>query len=242
VVIVGLLVAIWAGLGATRAAQDGLNAVFGVPFRTRANFFLRQLRGLITLGVLGSLVLVSMVVGSILAGLPGGVIGRVALFLASALLNTAVMAALFKVLTHRDLTKTELLVGAIAGGVAWTVLQTVGAYYVDRIVTNATRTYGVFAVVIGLLSWVYLAARIMLTAAEAGTVAEQRLWPRAMIRERPTEADLRVADLINRREERLKVTERNYVNVVVAPGEPVAESVALPREPEQPDDDAQPDG
>jgi len=241
VVIVGLVVAIWAGLGAARATQDGLNAVFGVPFLRRANFFLRQLRGLVTLGVFGTLVLVSMVVGSILAGLPGGTFGRIATFVASSLLNSIVIAALFKVLTHRKLTRTEMLVGAVAGGVAWTVLQTVGAFYIDRVVTNATRTYGVFAVVIGLLSWVYLAARITLTAAEAGTVAEKRLWPRAMIRERPTEADLAVADLINDREERLKTTERNYVRVVVAPDEPVAESVDVATEAEQPEPD-QPDG
>ena len=39
--------------------------------------------------------------------------------------------------------------------------------------------YGTFALVIGLLSWIYFAARITLLAAEANVVASRRLWPRS---------------------------------------------------------------
>jgi hypothetical protein len=51
---------------------------------------------------------------------------------------------------------------------------------------------------------------MFLTAAEVSVVAEHRLWPRSLVRERPTEADLAVADLIAARDGRIRETERRY--------------------------------
>ena len=45
---------------------------------------------------------------------------------------------------------------ATAGG---PVLQSVGGFYVDRTIPGASATYGIFAPVIGLLSWFWLASR-----------------------------------------------------------------------------------
>ena len=41
--------------------------------------------------------------------------------------------------------------------------------------------YGVFAVVIGLLSWLYLGAQIAVLAAELNVVLRKGLWPRSLI-------------------------------------------------------------
>ncbi len=48
-----------------------------------------------------------------------------------------------------------------------------------HVLRGASNTYGTFALVIGLLSWIYLGAHIMLLAAEANVVAARRLWPRS---------------------------------------------------------------
>jgi uncharacterized BrkB/YihY/UPF0761 family membrane protein len=40
--------------------------------------------------------------------------------------------------------------------------------------------YGVFATVIGLLAWIYLAAQLFLFAAEINVVRARRLWPRSL--------------------------------------------------------------
>jgi hypothetical protein len=53
--------------------------------------------------------------------------------------------------------------------------------------------YGTFAVVIGLLSWIYLSAHILLLTAEANVVQTRHLWPRSfsLIEEMPpTEGDV----------------------------------------------------
>ena len=70
---------------------------------------------------------------------------------------------------------------------------------------NASDTYGTFALVIGLLSWIYLAAHIMLLAAEANVVATRRLWPRSLAlfgEQPPSSADKRALTQLTRTEER----------------------------------------
>src|SRR5207344_2978677 len=80
----------------------------------------------------------------------------------------------------------------IAAALAYEALQALGGWYVGHVVKGATQTYGTFALVIGLLSWIYLAAHITLLAAEANVVATRRLWPRSfslVIEQPPTDAD-----------------------------------------------------
>ena len=58
---------------------------------------------------------------------------------------------------------------------------------------------------IGLLSWIYLAAHITLLAAEANIVATRRLWPRSfslMIEQPATTADKRALTQRGKVEER----------------------------------------
>lgn len=71
--------------------------------------------------------------------------------------------------------------GAVAGALGWTGLHAVGGLYIDHVVREASLTYGAFAVVIGLLSWLYLQTRLLLLAAELNTVLADRLWPRSLV-------------------------------------------------------------
>jgi uncharacterized BrkB/YihY/UPF0761 family membrane protein len=53
--------------------------------------------------------------------------------------------------------------------------------------------YGFFAIVIGLLAWIYLGAQVMLLSAELNVVLARRLWPRSLLGgEDATSADRRV--------------------------------------------------
>ena len=85
----------------------------------------------------------------------------------------------------------QLLPGAGLGGVGWTVLQAVGGYLVGHQLRGASATYGTFAVVLGLLAWVYLGARLSIFAAELNTVLAWRLWPRTIVQPPLSEADQR---------------------------------------------------
>lgn len=56
---------------------------------------------------------------------------------------------------------------------------------------SAAETYGFFAVVIALLTWIYLGAQLTLLAAEINIVRVRRLWPRALDPRAMTPADER---------------------------------------------------
>ena len=95
--------------------------------------------------------------------------------------------------------------GAIGAGVLYEALQTLGGYYVGHVLRNASNAYGTFALVIGLLSLIYLGAHITLLAAEANVVATRRLWPRSfsiMIEQPSTRADKRALTQRGKVEER----------------------------------------
>jgi len=59
----------------------------------------------------------------------------------------------------------------------------------DR-VSSSSDVYGTFALVIGLLAWIYLGAQLTLYGAEMNAVKRYRLWPRSMQGEL-TQADRR---------------------------------------------------
>jgi virulence factor BrkB len=94
----------------------------------------------------------------------------------------------FRILTPAGVRSRQLLPGAIAGGIAWTLLQAIGAYLVHHDL-RSDSVYGVFASVLGLLAWIYLGVQATVYAAEINVVVAWRLWPRALIQPPLTEAD-----------------------------------------------------
>ena len=82
----------------------------------------------------------------------------------------------------------SLLPGAITGGILWTVLQVLGTWLVHHFL-HSNSVYGVFATVLGLLAWIYLATEITVYSAEINVVLARRLWPRAIVQPPLTEAD-----------------------------------------------------
>src|SRR5205085_10326729 len=112
-------------------------------------------------------------------------------FLGSLLLNSGIAVVAYKVLTVADITWMDVLPGALVAGVGLTLLQTFGGLLVRHTLKNASATYGTFAVVIGLLSFIYLGAQIFLYAAEINVVKKKHLWPRSLV-DAPTPGDQQV--------------------------------------------------
>jgi len=178
-----------------------MNAVWNVPRKDRPGFWLRLARGL------GSLVLlaVAIVAATGLAGVGtsrSGVIGRVSPLAGSLLVNLLLLAVTFQALTAIWVPWRRLLPGAAVGALAWSMLQALGVYFVNRQLDHANLVYGVFAVVIVLLSWLYLSAQLLLYAAEINVVLARRLWPRSLLAPPLTEPDKRVLIALAETEER----------------------------------------
>jgi YihY family inner membrane protein len=199
--VVGAAFALWGGLGVADAAQQAMNNIWNVPRRRYPNFFLRRLRGLAWLVLLGGgLLAASLAAGA--AHAAGGAFSGVAGLAASVVVNTVLFLVGFRVLTVRNVPLRSLLPGAVLAALAWALLQWLGGWYVNRQLTHATNTYGTFALVIGLLSWLYLAASITLYAAELNAVRVRRLWPRSLAPPPLGPADEQVLEDLAKQEER----------------------------------------
>jgi membrane protein len=188
--IFGSLAALWAGLGALRAMEHAMNTVWGVPTKDRPNFLTSRLRALVMLGVFGAGILGITVLGA--SSTATASLGLVAKLLSAALalgLATGILLLAFRVLTDCELPWRAHLPGAIIGGVLFVMLQLVGGFYVSHVVKGAQDTYGFFAVVIGLLSWMYLQAQIAVFTAEVNVVHHSALWPRGLPGGSETAAD-----------------------------------------------------
>lgn len=193
VLAIGLGGAIWSGLAVISAVQDGMDEVWNVARKDRPSFVRAKLRALAALGVLG----VAVMAAALLAGLgASGWLGpaiRVLAFVGTVALNVGVFAAMFRLLTDADLRWRDVLPGATLAGVVWVGMLVVGSWLVDRQVREASHLYGFFAIVIGLLGWIYLGAQMALLAAELNVVLKRRLWPRSLLETaETTEPDRRV--------------------------------------------------
>jgi YihY family inner membrane protein len=212
VLAIGLGGAIWSGLAVISAVQDGMDEVWNVARRDRPSFVRAKLRALAALGVLG----VAVMAAALLAGLgaSGGWLGpalRVLAFAGTVALNVGVFAAMFRLLTDVEVRWRDVLPGAALAGVVWVGMLVIGSWLVDRQVREASHLYGFFAIVIGLLGWIYLGAQMALLAAELNVVLKRRLWPRSLLeRAETTEPDRRVLageveEEVARRDERVDV-------------------------------------
>jgi YihY family inner membrane protein len=198
---VGVLGTLWGGLGITQSFQDAMNDIWNVPRRQRPNFWWRLARGLAAL----LLVAGELVAATVLAqlGIAGpGLLGRADLLGGSFLLNLLLLLLMFQVLTGTRLRWRWLLPGAAVGALGWSVLQTVGVQVVNHQLERANLLYGVFAVVLVLLGWLYLSTQLVLYAAEVNVVLARRLWPRSLLQPPLTEPDREVLTAIARTEER----------------------------------------
>jgi YihY family inner membrane protein len=220
--LVGLLILLWAGLGATEAAQNAFNDVWYVPMRDRPNFWLRKVRDLMLLLLLGGMVLASTAVSTMAGFFPQ--IGWLTT-LGSLVINLGLFLVAFRILTTRSLGWRDVFPGAISAAALFTLLQIFGIWFVQRQITQAGAVYGSFALVIGIMGWFYLAAQLTLYAAELNTVLMYRLWPRGLAVPTCTadrQMEIMQAEVANRfRGRRLDVSVRQVADRPVGPdGDP----------------------
>lgn len=185
---IGFLALVWAG---TRLGQAGLFTmaqVWNLPGPDRPGYVQRLGRAALFLGVLGLGVIVTTLLTSLASyGHDTGWIVALGDALAVAA-NIGMYLAGFRVLTAKSVPARQLVPGAVAGGVAWTVLQALGAFLVHHFL-RSDSVYGVFGTVLGLFTWIYLGVEVTVYAAEINVVLARRLWPRSIVQPPLTEAD-----------------------------------------------------
>ncbi len=200
--VIGLLALVWGSLGVAQIAQHAMAQVWNVPGARRPGFVPRLVRSLLVLAVLALAIVGTAALTTVTTLVPGGSAVPILSTLLVVVLNVALYWLAFRVMTPGEVASRDLVTGAIVGGVAWTALQAVGSLLVARQLRHTSELYGTFGVVLGLLFFLYLAAQIMVYAAEVNVVKARHLVPRSLAPPPLTEADEQVLTEVAETEQR----------------------------------------
>ena len=187
-VVFGGLAALYGILGLGQAAQNAVQVSWAIPRNSRPNPFISRLRsgGLLMLAGLVVIVLATMtsVAGNVEmfgAELDRGIRWLVLVF--AVILTALVLAQLMRWSTdpdHREPLR-HLLPGALLTALLWQLLQRLGSFYVSHVVRRASEVNGVFALTLGLLALIYIAANMAMIGLQVNVVLARRLYPRALL-------------------------------------------------------------
>jgi YihY family inner membrane protein len=207
--VIGLIGLVWGSFGVAQAAQHAMATVWNVELAHRPSFFARLARSVLILLVLALAVGAATGLAALATLVPSSVLLAVGSTVLLVALNVGLYGLAFRVLTPAEVPTSALWFGAVVGGTAWTALQAVGGWLVARQLSRSSELYGTFGVVLGLLFFLYLAAQIVVYAAEVNVVRTRRLYPRSLHPPPATRADDMVADAITRAEAHPRASSRS---------------------------------
>jgi YihY family inner membrane protein len=198
-VVVGAVTALYGALGLGQASQNLMHVAWGVPRNRRPNPFRGRLRSLLLLATAGVAVLAVALLTAF--GNSGAVFGaqvgallRALITLGAVLINTAVFVVLFSLAATHKHRFAEAAPGAFAVAVMWQGLQFAGAAYVQHVIVKANDMNKTFALVLGLLALIYVAAVMAVLAVEINVVRACRFYPRALLTPFTDDVELTDAD------------------------------------------------
>ncbi|GAA1952710.1 hypothetical protein GCM10009798_09920 [Nocardioides panacihumi] len=198
-VIIGSIAALYGAMGLGQAIQNTLNTAWSVPRNSRPNPFLLRLRSLLLLATAGVAVLALSVVSTL--GANTQIFGpridttlRWLITIVTVLLIGTVLTLLFRLATARDHPLRSAAPGAFALAIMWQFLQWIGTVYVTNVINEASGMNKTFALVLGLIAFIYVAAVMGVLGIEVNVVLVRRLWPRALLTPFTDSVDLTDAD------------------------------------------------
>lgn len=198
-IVVGALTATYGAMGLGQAIQNTVNTAWSVPRNSRPNPFLLRLRSLVLLATAGVAVLGVSVLSTI--GAHTEVLGshlddglRWLIQIATVLVVGAMLTVLFRLATTRDHPLRNAAPGAFTLALMWQLLQWIGAYYVTHVIQATSGMNKTFALVLGLMGFIYIASVMGVLGIEVNVVVARRLWPRALLTPFTDRVDLTEAD------------------------------------------------
>lgn len=164
--IIGLGGALWSASKAFVGLQGGLDDTWEVSVDHRASLPVQRGRAIVGMLILGGAQVGSIAIAAVVRSLdlPAG--ADVLLILATLAIHVLSIGAMYRYLTSAEPTWGDVWPGALLAGAVYSVLQNIGVWLVERIQNNASDTYGNFAIVLGLVTWLSIIAIATLMGAE----------------------------------------------------------------------------
>ncbi|HEU4566766.1 MAG TPA: YhjD/YihY/BrkB family envelope integrity protein [Marmoricola sp.] len=194
-VLIGVLGAVYGALGVANALQYAGNTIWHIPRNSRPNPFLARGRSLLLVATAGLGMAVVVIGIAVLHALfRDTLVSRVLIGIAGVVVGTLVLLVAFQLAQNKSVPWRKLLPGAAMASVGLQVLQNASYVYVDHVVGRASATNAIFAAVLGLLAYLYLAALVVVFSMELNVVHAEQLWPRALLTPFTDNVELTPAD------------------------------------------------
>jgi YihY family inner membrane protein len=195
--IIGIILALFGAHGVADALRSGINNVWQVPRFKRRRFPKSIATSFVTLFVGG----IGFIVAPLLSGFAlnwGGehnILIRGAAFLFTLAFLFVVFMALVRINLPAHIDNRQLWPAAALATIGLMILPAAGTIILTHQVDRLNNTYGTFAIVLGLLFWLYLQSQMLFFALEAASVRALRLWPRSLDENDINNADKRALGL-----------------------------------------------
>jgi membrane protein len=183
-VVVGAITALYGILGLGQASQNAVNAAWAIPRNSRLNPVVSRLRSAVAF-VLGGMALIALGVLSSLLGYldvlgSGGWARALNMLVTVALTGLVLSVMMWLALPERPRWRS-VLPGGLSVAVMWQLLQNLGGIYVENVVARVSEMNAVFALVLGLVGLLYVAAVMAMLGIEINVVLARKLYPRALL-------------------------------------------------------------
>lgn len=192
---IGLLLTFYGARGVADVLRHALNDIWQVPRMRRTGFPKGLLQSLLIMIVAAIGFAATIAVSSFSAALGHAVWVKIVANIAGFFVLFGVLLFVFRTATSRKVPPKDMFVGTAIAAAAMQILLTFGSLLVAHQLKNFDALYGTFAVVLGMLFWIYLLAQVVVYAVEIDSVRHLKLYPRAIQNDKPTPQDLHAYEL-----------------------------------------------
>lgn len=173
--IIGLAGVLYAGLGWLSGMREALLVMFETPQREQPNFVVGKARDLVSLGLIGLVMMVSVAVSGIISrfseqllDLVGLGVGLSPLLLVVSVAvgvgaSAVLFFALFKLLADPDVPRASLWSGALLGAVGFEILKQLSTLLIAS--TKSQPAFQAFGIALILVVWINYFSRVVMYAA-----------------------------------------------------------------------------
>jgi len=179
--IISLIIMLYGARGVANALQYSLSSLWYVPQFKMASFIKNLLRslGIIIVGGVGLLIASTI---SAYTAIPGSTLFiKLITTAVSLLLLWLTFIFIFKLAVAYRKTIRQVLVGSAITAIGLQILQILASFIMVHELKGLSSIYGTFALVVGLLFWIYLQVEVILYAAEVDVIRAYHLFPRSLV-------------------------------------------------------------
>ncbi|MCA9344575.1 YihY/virulence factor BrkB family protein [Candidatus Saccharibacteria bacterium] len=175
---VGLLFLFYGARGVADAFRHAVNSIWHTPKGQLQTFPQNYLSSVYIILLGGCGLIASAGLATYASGLGDFFLFKILSVALGSILLIATFYGLFRIaVTKTEVSHGDLVLGAVLSGLGILLLQLVGGFILANQLKNLRNLYGTFALVLGLLFWIYLQVRVVLFAVMINVVHKYRYWP-----------------------------------------------------------------